>query len=251
MKPMSNLPPGLYRSRPRPTRLTGAGRALAVTAALLCLSAPLVGIALHRKAVTDRAERDAVLSSGIVTDGVVVRLKRESKDSKRATVYYAFSANGRAFESHAKVPIARWSALRAGATLPIRYADENPELNVPDGAVPGVMPAAMPYILSPLLLVIGVISWFGLEYQRRLLSDGRAVLAVIRNVKKQRTQHGGTILRVRYDFQLLNGATQTGSVQTGGAVPEVGSSIAVLYDADQPRRSRPYPLSLVRLAESD
>jgi len=231
--------------------LSGAGRALAVTVALLCLSAPLVAIALHRQTVTDLAERNALLSSGVIADGTVVRLKRDSKENKRGTVYYQFPANGRTFESHAKLPIARWQTLGVGRTLPIRYLGANPAVNVPDGALPGVMPAAMPYILSPLLLLIGLVSWFGLQFQRRLLSDGRAAIAVIKNVKKLRTQHGGTIRRVQYEFPLLSGATQTGSVQTSAAVPEVGSSIAVLYDAERPQLSRPYPLSLVRLAESD
>src|SRR6185436_10344143 len=124
-------------------------------------------------------------------------------------------------------------------------------LNFPDGMVPGVMPAALPYILSPMLLAIGVVCWFWLHFQRRLLSEGRAAIAVIKSVTKTRGQHGESIRRVKFEFPLLNGALQTGSVQTTAKVPEAGSTIAVVYDAENPRLSRPYPLSLVRLAESD
>ena len=251
MRSFSTLPPELYRSRPRAVRLTGAGRALAVTAVLLCLATPAVAFLMHRQTVRDRVERDALLNSGVVTDGVVVRLKRESKDSKRASVYYQFAVHGRSVESRAKVPIARWRGLSVGSTLPIRYLGSNPALNIPDGAVPSVMPEALPYVLSPLLLMIAAVCWFGLHSQRRLLSDGRAALAVIKHVTKHRGQHGESYRRLKYEFPLLSGTVQTGSVTTTKKVPEVGSSIAVLYDAEHPRRSRPYPLSLVRVAESD
>jgi len=247
----SNLPAGLYRSRPRAVQLSNGGRALAVLAVLLCLAAPAAAVLLRRQAVVDRAERDALVHDGVVTDGVVVRLKRESKDSKRASVYYRFSANGRTFEDHAKVPIARWKAFGEGEALPIRYVSADPNVNFPDGVVPGVMPAAVPYLLSPMLLVPGILCWLALQYQRRLLSDGRAAMGVVTNVKKYRGQHGESMRRVRYEFPLLSGAKQTGSIQTHSKVPDVGSSIAILYDAEHPKRSRPYPLSLVRLAESD
>jgi hypothetical protein len=182
---------------------------------------------------------------------VVVRLTRDSKDNKRATVYYQFAANGRAFEDHSKIPMARWRTLRVGQAVPVRYVRENPSVSVPDGVEPGVLPSALPYILAPLPLLLGVVMWLSLQYQRGLLSDGRAVLAVVKSVTKRRGQHGESIKTVRYEFSLLSGAVQTGSFQTQRAVLDVGSSIAVLYDADHPRRSRPYPLLLVGLAESD
>lgn len=251
MKTHSHLPEGLYRSRPRAVRLSGAGRALAVTAVLLCLAAPTVAVLMHAQAVVDRAERDALLSSGVVTDGVVVRLKRESKEGKRASVYYRFTADGRTFESRAKVPIARWKTLDVGDSLPIRHVEANPDVNIPDGVVPSVMPAALPFIVSPLLLMIGLFSWFGLQFQRRLLSDGRAAVAVVTSISKHRGQHGESIRRMKYEFPLLSGALQSGSASTTKTGPEVGSSIVVVYDDEHPRRSRPYPLSLVRLAESD
>jgi hypothetical protein len=251
MKPHSHLPPELYRSRPRPVRLSAAGRVLAVTAFVLCLAAPAVATLMHLQGRADRVERDALLQSGVVTDGVVTRLKRESKDSKRASVYYQFAANGKAFESRAKVPIARWKTLDVGSTLPIRYLSANPASSFPDGVVPTVLPAALPFILSPLLLVLGIFCWLGLWSQRRLLSDGRAAIAVVKSVKKSRGQHGESIKHVKYEFPLLSGSVQTGSVQTTAKALDVGSTIAVLYDDELPKRSRPYPLSLVRLAESD
>lgn len=251
MKTHSTLPQGLYRSRPRPVRLTPAGRVLGVVAIVLCLAAPVVAMLMHFQARADRVERDALLQSGVVTDAVIVRLKRESKENKRASVYYRFDANGRTFESRAKVPIARWRTLDVGGTLPIRYLSANPDSSFADGVEPGVMPAALPFIISPLLLMLGVAGWLSLQSQRRLLTDGRAAIGIIKSVTKSRGQHGETYRRLRYEFPLVSGAVQTGSVQTTKNALDVGSSIAVLYDDENPKRSKPYPLSLVRLAESD
>jgi hypothetical protein len=251
MKSFSTLPQELYRSRPRELRLSGAGRAIGVVAIALCLAAPALGIFLRRQAMTDRFDRHALLQSGVVAEGVVVRLKRDSKENKRATVYYQFTANGRAFEDHARVPMARWRTLNVGRAFPVRYVAANPAVNIPDGVEPGVMPSALPYILSPLPLLIGLVCLLTLQLQRGLLSNGRAAMAVVKSVTKRRGQHGESIKTVRYEFPLLSGVTQAGSLQTHSAAPEVGSAIAVLYDAEHPRRSRPYPLSLVRLAEGD
>jgi hypothetical protein len=245
MKSYSTLPQGLYQSRPRHVRLSWPGRVIATLALALCVGAPAVAMALHRQALRERAEQMALLEHGVLTDGVITRLKRESKDSKRASVYYRFDANGRSFEDHTKLPIARWRELRQGYPLPVRYLAANPSVSSPDGVARGAMPVAIAYLISVVMLAGGVVCWLVLAFQRRLLSDGRAAMAVIKSTKKKRTQHG-SYWHVVYEFPLLNGSKQTGSTQTGKA-PEVASSIAVLYDADNPRRSRPYPLSLVRL----
>jgi hypothetical protein len=113
-----------------------------------------------------------------------------------------------------------------------------------------VMPLALGYVIGPLLLLIAVICGFGLKKQHRFLAEGRAALATITTAKKHRGQHG-SYYQVRYEFPLVNGARQSGSTHTTSAPPPVGSSIAVLYDDEHPKRSRPYPLSLVQLAEAD
>jgi hypothetical protein len=250
MKSFSTLPQELYQSRPRSVRLSGAGRALAAASIVMCLAAPVVGVALQRQVVRERAAQEALLRAGVVTNGFVVRLKRDSKENKRGTVYYQFDAKGRTFESHVKIPIAQWRALRPGDTLPIRHLDDDPGVSVPDGVTPGVMPAVVPYVLAPVLLGIGLLLGALPTSQRRLLSDGRAVIGVITSVQKRRTQHG-SYWKVKYEFPLLNGAKQTGSLDTRSPAAVAGSSIAVLYDIDRPRRSRPYPMPLVRLAQPD
>jgi hypothetical protein len=249
MKSFATLPQELYRSRPRAVQLSGRGRVLAVAAVLLCLAAPAVWMLLERQAHADRVERDALLQSSDVINGVVTRLKRDSKENKTATVYYRFNTDGNAYEAHSKIPMVRWRTLNVGGALPIRYVTANPQWNIPDGVAPGVMPAAIPYLIAPLPAVIGIAFFLAIRYQRRMLSDGRAALAVIKTVTKRRGQHGESIKTMRYEFPLLNGSVQTGSFTTNGKALDVGTSIAVLYVDEYPRRSRPYPLSLVRVAE--
>jgi hypothetical protein len=189
MKSHSHLPEGLYRSRPRQVRLSPAGRVLGATAVALCLAAPAVGIGLNRMAAAEHADRKALLQSGVVTEGVVTRLKRESKEDKRAMVYYSFKADGRTVEDREKIPFRLWSTLSVGSSLPIRYLAGESQLNVPDGVVPSVMPLALGYVIGPLLLLIAVICGFGLKKQHRFLAEGRAALATITTAKKRIDAH--------------------------------------------------------------
>jgi hypothetical protein len=251
MRSTSTLPQELYRSRPRPVRLSGAGRALAVTAVLLCLAAPVIAVLLHRETVTDSANRSALLRRALIVNGAVARVHRDSKNSKRSTVGYQFRVNGEVFENEAKLPSDRARAFKVGSPLPIRYLAENPDVNIPDGVLYSVPPVALGYILAPLPLGLGLAFWLVLRYQRRLLTDGRAAMAVITSVTTSRGQHGESIRHVHYEFQLLSGVAHSGAVQTREKVPEVGSSVAVLYDDERPYRNRPYPLSLVRVVDSD
>jgi hypothetical protein len=231
-------------------RLSGAGRVLAALAIALFVSAPVVAALLHQKAVADRVERDALLQSAEIVTGTVTRLKRDSDSKKRAWVDYQFVADGLTYSRRAKIPTARWQALSVGGTLPVRYLPADPATNIPDGVAPSVLPVALPYILAPLLVLCGLLCWLNLRYQRRLLTDGRPVIAVVKSISKQRTQHGPHY-RMRYEFPLMNGAMQPGSAATSAKGPGVGSSIVVLYDDERPKSSRPYPLSLVRVVDGD
>jgi hypothetical protein len=244
----ATLPQGLYRSRPREVRLSASGRFLAAMAIALCVASPLVVVALRQQALADIHEREALLTTGVVADALVTRLKRESKDSNRASVYYTFDVNGRTIEDRAKIPMARWRQLTIGDRMPVRYLDSKPSVNIPDGVVPKVMPVAVAYVVGPLMLVAAAGCWFGLSFQRRLLSEGRAALATVTSVKHHKGQHG-SYNTVRYDFALVSGAIQHGSTNVTSKAPAVGDSIAVVYDDERPGRSRLYPLSLVRLAE--
>jgi hypothetical protein len=81
--------------------------------------------------------------------------------------------------------------------------------------------------------------------QRQLLSDGRVTMAHITKIEKKRGEEG-TIWRVHYEWTLLNGVRRTGHTDRSRAVP-IGGYIPVLYERDNPKRHRLYPMSMVRL----
>jgi hypothetical protein len=82
--------------------------------------------------------------------------------------------------------------------------------------------------------------------QRHLLADGRPAPAVVTRYSRLQTEHGAQNI-VYYEFALLGGGTCKGRASTNRRLP-VGSAICVLYDPDNPRRSAPYPMCLVKLA---
>jgi hypothetical protein len=55
---------------------------------------------------------------------------------------------------------------------------------------------------------------------------------------------------MRYEFSVLSGAVVSGRRSSSSKPPEIGSTIWVLYDPERPKLNRPYPLSLVRLADA-
>lgn len=78
--------------------------------------------------------------------------------------------------------------------------------------------------------------------QRRFLEDGRAAPA--RVTKHKLTKDG---CKFYYEFPLLSGATALGQGGPAKHPPAVGTTLCILYDADDPKRNTPYPLSLVKL----
>jgi hypothetical protein len=219
---------------------------VAILGFLLIAAAPAVGALMRREALIERDAARRLDQDSVVTSATVSRLKRESKDSNRATAAYQFSADGRVFDGRAKVPMSVWRQLSVGDALPVRYVPTDPALNTPDGVTPPVMPPWVPWPVAVALLIGGVGCHMVLARSRRLLADGRVAHAIVRAHKVTRTQHG-THRSMTYDFPLLNGARVTGRGETSRTPPAIGTSIIVLYDAESPRVNKPYPFKLVRL----
>jgi len=78
--------------------------------------------------------------------------------------------------------------------------------------------------------------------ERKLLESGQAVGAVVTRVAPTK---GGK--RVSYQFLDSAGNTITGNVSRSSDVPELGSTVTVLYDPEKSRRSLLYPAKFVRL----
>ena len=243
-------PRGLDRGRPREVRLSVAGRALAVVIGLLLAAGPTVGGFMLLEATSQRTERQRLAAEGVETAATVTRLWRPSKESKQWSVAYQFDVAGRTYTGKSRIPRAWSETLHVGGAVPVRFVGEAPARNVPAGLTRGVMPLGLPFLVGASLVVLGVVALHGLRRERALLADGRVSGAVVTKHTKQRTQHGGTYFTLRYEFQELSGAKVTGKYATSKKPPAIGSVISVLYDPDQPTRNKPYPLSLVTLAET-
>ena len=239
-------PPGLERSRPREVRLTAAGKAMVMAAVLFFAGAVFAGVALQQLGRRQLAAQRVMVEDGIDVTGEVTRLWRGSDDSKQPWVAYRFEADGRAYEGRAKISLSKWRSLTVAAGLPIRYVPAAPEQSVLAGRLPRVMPLWLPYLIAIAIAAIGWLCLFALRRERRLLMEGRPAPAVVIKHVKHHSQHG-TMVTTTYEFPLLNGAIATGKSGTSRKPLPIGSVICVVYDPDWPKRSKPYPMPLVRV----
>jgi len=250
MEPIFTPPRGLDRGRPREVRLSIAGRVLVVMIGLLLAAAPTAGVFMVRMATAQRVERQRLADDGAKIAGVVTRLWRtSSKNSQQWSVAYQFDVEGRTYTGQSKIPRAWSQTLRVDGAVPVRFVVGDPSVNLPAGLTPQVLPPWVPYLVAAALLGSGLALVVGLRRERALLADGRVAGAVVTKHITQRTQHG-SYRTMRYEFQVLSGATVGGAGAPSRKPPAIGSVICVLYDPDRPSRNKPYPLPHVRLAET-
>ncbi len=237
-------PPRLAMSRPRPVQLTAGGRALVALAALLFVGSVGGGPMLLREAREQAGAQRALADRGVMTAGEVTRLWPSGDNSRR--VRYRFVVDGRVYESTVRVSAARRRTLQVRSAIGVRYLPDDPEQN-DLGSTPGPsLPIWLPFVVATAAAAMGLLCLFAIQWQRRLLTEGRAAPAIVTSHHRQHTTHGGTHASLTYEFPLLNGATATGRSQISGKPPAVGSVICVVYDADRPTRSMVYPFSLVQ-----
>jgi hypothetical protein len=233
-------PPGLERTRPREMRLTAGGQALLVLSALFVIggAATFVGLSLvsARQAQTLRRWHEQAVD----TTGQVTRLWRRGGKQREHRMAYRFSIDGRTYEDDARLSRPAWEALKVGDPVALRYLPSDPKENHPVGRGPRVMPPALPALSGLGLAVTGGLVLLPLLQQRRLLAEGRPAPGRV-------TRHHKTKKGIQYDFQfvMLSGGRREGKSGPVAKPPAVGEAITVLYDTDDPRRSAPYPLSLV------
>jgi hypothetical protein len=237
-------PPGLDRMRPREVRLTAGGWALLALAAVLVVGGVAGGIALHLKAARDADVSRDFQERALDTTGVVTRKWRaRDGDDRPRWVAYDFSANGRVFRGEARASRALWERLEPGSPVPARFDPDRPERHFPWGRRPGTTPPVLAYFVGLAGLLAGGLVTIPVLRQRRLMAEGRAARATVTG--KTKGEHGTII---DYEFHVLSGGLVKGSTGAPSKPPEVGSTMWVVYATEDPRWSRPYPSSLVRLA---
>ena len=91
-------------------------------------------------------------------------------------------------------------------------------------------------IPAVVLAAAGGLVYGSMARQKQLLEEGRLGPGVI--TKFTRTQEASI---VHYEYVILNGSVMKGKCQGVSGLPGVGGTISVVYDAENPRRSRIYP----------
>ena len=232
-------PDGLGYSSLRPIRLTGTGIAVLVMAAALVVGAVVAGITLNTTASRREQERRLLSEQGVNTDAQITRLWRSSGKDQQHLVSYQFTVQGREYVARKGVPPRIWQTLSAGSSLPVRFLPSNPKVNHPTGWNDTPTPTWVPYLVFGELAVVALILAMLLRRQMRLLTEGYPAPGIVTGHRRTRN---GTV--IRYEFQLMNGATAKGRGQSRRP-PAIGSQICVLYDPENPRRNAPYPLCFV------
>lgn len=235
-------PDGLDRSRPRELRLTSGGKGLVALAACLWIGALAAGIGLHLHSSRQAAEQRLFREQAV--DGVaeVTRLWRGKGESKQPWVGYRLTVDGRSYEGRAKLGQRTWRTLREGSEMPVRYLPSDPSTSRLRGPGPEPLPPFVAYLVAGALALAAGCVLLPLRGQRRLLSEGRAAPALV--TRHAKDQHGTTF---DFEFAALSGSKLKGKGGPRSKPPAVGSTIWVVYEADNPRRSAAYPLSLVAL----
>ena len=237
-------PDGLGYSSLRPVGLTGGGVALLVVAGMMLLGAVAAAIGLGTTARRQAKDHRLLQEQGVNTDAQITRLWRSGDKNQQHLVSYRFTVQEREYVARKGVPSRIWQTLRAGSSLPVRYLPSDPKVNHPTEWDDTPMPNWLPYLLSGALVAIAFGVTIPLRIQMRLLTEGRPAPGTVTGHRRTKD---GTILR--YEFQLLNGATAKGRGQSRRP-PAIGAPICVLYDPENPRRNAPYPLTLVKLTKS-
>lgn len=242
----SPVPELEQRSAPRDVALTTGGRMLVLAAWLLAAGAPAAGVALHEAARRQSNAASDIDRRGVTASAVVDRLWRSSGDGKPAFAAFHFDAGDIRIDGESRLQPQAWRELRAGSTVPVRYLPDNPARFVVAGERRNRLPFALAYVVAFTLAALALLCAASLRWQRALLSEGRPARAVVKAVRKRHGTHGGTHREMVYEFPLLAGGVATGKASASKSA-EVGATLTVVYDPEQPTRNRPYPFSLVTL----
>ena len=245
-------PDGLDRARPREVRLTSTGWSAAIGTVALLVLAVSAFIGLSREAQRQGRRRQEFLTRAVPATGRIVHLWRERGGKKHPWIRYTFTADGRTHEAQSRLNVSTWRSLRVGDPVPVRYLPSNPRVSFPLGRAPRALAGERAWLSGGLLAALAAPMAWGLSRQRHLLMEGRAALGHVTRHKR-----GPSTATWFFEFALLSGARREGHAVVAtqqpnrAKLPEIGSSVVVLYDVDDHRRNAPYPLSLVRLARTD
>jgi hypothetical protein len=238
------LPAPLLQATPRHVRLNAFGIFVASMALASAIGGLWGGAELYRRARLSQRYAALFESEAVPIQARVVRV-RERDRNQRATVDYEYVVDNVPFKGRATVRGAALDGYRTGSVTTVNYLPSHPGASWLNGNTPSadkIWPAYVAPVVGFLCTLLMVTC---IRRQLALLRDGRPAMATITKVKK-RTSEEGMYWRVEYQWTLLSGATRTGRYNHNKRrAPEIGSVVPIVYDRDEPKRSRKYPLSLV------
>ncbi len=240
------LPMELTRSAPRPVRLTVQGKVVAGVAALLTVGALVGGAFLFEQAQRDRARLERLRREAVTTDAEVIqtRLVKRGQEQRRLVVYQ-YRVGERLYQGRFTLRRGSAKGIEPGSRLRVAYLPEDPSQSWPVGREPAGLPVWAALVIPLAVWSSAPLIFWILRRQRRLLSEGRAVVGTVTRVESVPGRYG--YRRVHYEFPLPSGARGSGffDQRSRDLVPE-GTPVVVVYDPENPRRNARYPFALVR-----
>ena len=222
---------------------------VAIAVVLLLAGGAGAELSLYRRAQISQLHVTRFSAERMVSGGQLTGIRnRGGEDGKRSTVAYRYTVNGQEYTGSTTLRGSNRDLYRVGSPIAVWYLPSEPQASWIDGDAPHLQSAWPGLAIFAACGIAAVLLVLRLKRQSNLLTYGRPALAVIRKVEKKKSDKG-SYWRVQYEWTLLSGATRQGHYTTHGKnPPEVGATIPIVYDRDEPMRSGKYPLSLVTIA---
>jgi hypothetical protein len=220
--------------------------ACVVVAAALAIGALVSAIVMSIAATNASAERSLRAREGVAAQAEVVSFEVRRGKNARRIVSYRFETDGRSYTGRTRLRTSDRREFASGMLVPVMYVQSDPSINWMSGyeADDGFPLWAIPLVSASLLAGAFGTAW-GLRRQWRLLSEGRVALARVTGHKKVHRDKG-TVFRVTYEYEDLNGGKHVARHDAGKTPPPIGTVVPLVYHRDNPKWSAAYPLQLVR-----
>lgn len=241
------VPAELTGSIPRPVKLTASATGLSVFLAVLVVAAMAFVVFSVWPRVERQKLRDDLLSrESVPAVGMVTRIwTTQQKNSLRYHVAYTYSVLKKIYDAEADVSRQAYTFLKVRHSVGLRYAASRPDLSMLDGEI--VTPAwPFLFVFIP-VIVSGIVLAFVALKQKKLLETGQPAGAIV--TSSMPTKGGRS---VSYQFLDSDGNTVSGNVKMKTRIaPNVGKTVTVVYDPDNPKHNTIYPAQYVRIRNSE
>jgi hypothetical protein len=244
------LPAELLRATPRDVRLKACGIFVAILALASVVGGLWGGAELYRRAFLSERYVALFKTEAVPTQARVVRVRQRGERNRRATtVDYEYVVDNAPYRGRATVRGAAHDRYAAGSATTVTYLASRPGASWLSGNTPSRDKTWPAYVVPVGGFLCTLLMAACIRRQLEILRNGKPAMATITSVKKRMSDHG-TYWRVEYQWRLLDGATRTGRYNhSKRRAPEIGATIPIVYDRDEPKRSRKYPLSLVAIRQ--